>query len=255
MAQTGPSKKSLEGVERTVRILHVLRDRSEATLTEVARDAELSEATVLRYLSSLSSFGYVERIPGNRYRLGWEVFRLGQHAAPGAVPRAEALPIMEELLDRFNETVNLAYRKDDEVVIVEVLHGHRAIKRLTAVGQVDPWHASAVGKALLSTMPPADQVAVLKRAGLPRFTPHTLVDIAAVQADIAATMKHGYTIDREEAEEDLTCLAAPVPASAGPSQFALSVSFLSHRLKARNLDEVAQAIVSAADELGKRLAI
>jgi len=48
-------------------------------------------------------------------------------------------------------------------------------------------------------------------------------------------------LDREEAEEDLTCVAAAVPATSGSAQFALSVSFLTHRLKTRNLAEVGRA--------------
>jgi IclR family acetate operon transcriptional repressor len=250
---SGQPKRTLEGVERTVRILHALRDRGQAHLAEVARDADLSESTASRYLASLCSFGYAERMPDNRYRLGWEVFRLGQHAAAGAVPRSDALPIMEDLLGRFNETVNLAYRKGDELVIVEVLHGNRAVIKLNEVGQVDPWHASALGKALLSTMTPSERASLIRRVGMPRLTPNTILDAATLENDLAESARRGYALDREEAEEDLTCVAAAVPATSGPAQFALSVSFLTHRLKTRNLAEVGRAIADAAALLGKRM--
>lgn len=253
MQSEGQPKRTLEGVERTIRVLNALRERGQAHLAEVARDVSLSESTASRYLASLCALGYAERMPDSRYRLGWEVFRLGQHAAAGAVPRSDALPIMEDLRGRFNETVNLAYRKGDDVVIVEVLHGNRAIIKLNEVGQVDPWHASALGKALLGTMTPAERGTLLKRAGMPRLTPNTIVDADAMEADLAESASRGYTLDQEEAEEDLTCVAAAVPVTSGASQFAISVSFLTHRLKARNLAEVGRAIADAADLLGKRL--
>jgi DNA-binding IclR family transcriptional regulator len=253
MRSGGQPKQTLEGVDRTIRILHVLRDRSEANLAEVARDTSLSESTASRYLASLCNLGYAERMPDNKYRLGWEVFRLGQHAAADAVPRSDALPIMESLLDRFNETVNLAYRKGDQVVIVEVLQSNRAIKKLNEVGQIDPWHASALGKALLSLMAPGERAALLKRVGMPRLTPRTIVDADELEADLAESVERGYCIDDEEAEEDLTCVAATVPTPVGPPQIALSVSFVTHRLKAHKLDEVGHAIHDAAELLGKRL--
>jgi IclR family acetate operon transcriptional repressor len=169
------------------------------------------------------------------------------------VPRSDALPIMEDLLGRFNETVNLAYRKGDDVVIVEVLHGNRAVIKLNEVGQVDPWHASALGKALLSTMTPSERGSLIKRVGMPRLTPNTIVDADALESDLAESARRGYALDREEAEEDLTCVAAAVPTTSGAAQFALSVSFLTHRLKTRNLDEVGRAITDAAELLGKRM--
>jgi DNA-binding IclR family transcriptional regulator len=246
-------RKTLEGVERTVRILQVLRQHPETTLAEIARDVDLSEATVLRYLSSLTTFGFVERTPASRYHLGWEIFRLGQNVLDAQVPRAEALPVMEELLGHFNETVNLAYRKGDSVVIVEVLHGNRAIKKLNKPGQVDPWHASALGKALLSTMSARERQSLLSRTGLKAFTPNTIVDIDLLEADLSTSLERGYAIDREEAEEDLTCVGAAVPTPSGPSELALSVSFLSHRIKAADISKAGRAITAAAQRLGERL--
>src|SRR5215213_5916588 len=89
--QNGRPKASLDSVERTVRILRTFDAEHELTLADVARRSELNEATALRYLMSLCHFGLVERTPASRYRLGWEVFRLGQLAVANRVPRAIAL--------------------------------------------------------------------------------------------------------------------------------------------------------------------
>jgi IclR family acetate operon transcriptional repressor len=246
-------RKSLEGVERTVRVLHCLDAERELTLAEVARQSGLSEATALRYLTSLAAFSMVERTSSNRYRLGWELFRLGQMALAKRVPRNVVLPVLEGLLQRFNETVTLALRQGDALVIVEVLHGNRAVKKINEVGQSDYWHASALGKAMLSRMPELERDALVQRAGLPRLTEHTIVEREALERDLGESLARGYTVDREEAEDGLTCVGAPVTATPGNPAFAISVSFLTHRLEPQEIEMAGEAVREAALELERLL--
>jgi DNA-binding IclR family transcriptional regulator len=244
---------SLIGVERTVRILQALEQAESANLAEVSRRTSLNEATVLRYLLTLVPLGFVERLDTGRYRLGWELYRLGQRALTGYVPREAVRPTMEALLAEFNETVNFAYHKDDEVVIVEVFEGNRAIKKISDIGQSDPWHASALGKALMATMPDAEWRALLTQVGLPRLTAHTITSVSAMAKEIEQVRQRGFAIDHEESDEDLTCIAAVVPARTGKPQFAISVSFLTHRLPGDGLDQAGRRIVKAAEAIGQKL--
>jgi IclR family acetate operon transcriptional repressor len=243
----------LDSVDRTVRILRAFGAEEELMLADVARRAHLSEATALRYLSSLGHFGLVQRTPASRYRLGWEVFRLGQLAVANRFPREIALPVMERLLDEFNETVNIALREGDELVIVEVLQSTRGLKKVNEVGQLDPWHASALGKAMLARMPVAERHALVERHGLPRLTEHTITDLASLDEDLERSVERGYAIDDEEAEDELTCVGATVLGTSGEPLFALSVSFLKHRLQNRGLEYAGQAIAAAAQDLQNRL--
>jgi IclR family acetate operon transcriptional repressor len=253
-ASVSEKPSTLIGVERTARILTAVADSEVGNLTEIARRTELNEATVLRYLNSLSSLGYVERFNANQYRLGWEIFRLGQRAFSNQVPSDAVVPTMERLVNEFNETVNFAAHKDRSVVILDVVEGRRAVKKVSDVGQTDPWHASALGKALLATMPDSVWRDIVASAGLPELTTHTITSMKKMAAEIEDIREHGFAVDREEAAEELTCVAAAVPTSNGePSRYALSISFLTHRLTPDNLEHAGTEVIAAAREIAAKL--
>ncbi|MEU0497846.1 IclR family transcriptional regulator [Mycobacterium sp. NPDC006124] len=253
-APAAEKSSGMIGVERTAKILSAVGDSDIGNLTEISRRTELNEATVLRYLNSLAALGYVERFNANQYRLGWEIFRLGQRAFSNQVPSDAVIPTMERLVGEFNETVNFAAHKERAVVILDVVEGRRAVKKVSDVGQTDPWHASALGKALLATMPDSVWRDVVASAGLPELTTHTITTMKKMAAEIEDVRTRGFAVDREEAAEELTCVAAAVPASrGGPSRYALSISFLTHRLDADTLEHAGERVVEAAREIAAKL--
>jgi hypothetical protein len=78
---------------------------------------------------------------------------------------------------------------------------------------------------------------IVASAGLAESTPHTITSMKMMAAEITGIREQGFAVDREEAAEELTCVAAAVRTANGePPRYALSISFLTHRLTPENLE-------------------
>eukprot|EP01036_Dinobryon_divergens_P061034 gene61034-81374_t len=136
-----PSSKSnysLESVDRMASILHTLELAPEQTLEQVARQSGLNESTALRYLLSLSKYELVERNEtSGRFRLGLSLFRLGSRSIEYRDIVTVSLPVMERLLAQFGESVNLATRQQEQVMLLKVLESANPTRKGATAGETD----------------------------------------------------------------------------------------------------------------------
>jgi IclR family acetate operon transcriptional repressor len=251
-ARRGPDK--VTAVDRVVWILEALGEAEGLRLSEVSRVAHLTEATAWRYLSRLALHGFVERDEGSeRYRLGSRLFQLGQRALSERDPREVALPIMAKLRAEYDETVNLAMRIEDELVLVEALESTRSIRKGARVGESDVWHSSSVGKAILAYLPEHEALRILERRGCPRTTPKTLATADEFLRDFEGVRERGYAIDDEESEEGLCCVGAPVFDRHRRPSYAFSFSGPANRFSPGLAHEMGRAVKGAARTLSLKL--
>lgn len=243
----------IAAVDRVVSILNAFDGKGQLTLRELSQHANLVETTALRYLENLVWHGLVERDELNRYRLGLRIFYLGQCAFGRPDPRKVAAPLLESLVKQFRETVNLAARSGDDLILVEALESTRSIKKGATIGDRDSWHSSALGKAILASLPEDEVREILERRGLPRYTPMTCTTLEALAPHLERIRVIGYAIDDEEGEEGLRCVAAPVFDQRGRPSYAISLSGPTDRFSLEVIDEMGHAIARAAGSLSEQL--
>lgn len=245
-SESSRQRYRIVAVERALSVLGAFEQSAEWRLVDIARETGLTEATALRYLYTLVEHQMVERDEEGVYRLGMRLFQLGQRALGQPDVRHIAFPQMEALLDRFEETVNLAVHSRDHVVIIDVLESRQSIRKGATVGETDQWHSSGLGKAILSALPQTEAVSLLEEQGLPQHTPHTLTSIEAILGQLVEARSRGYAIDDEEGEPGLRCVAAAVRDRRGRPKYAISVSGPAQRLRSEMIPEVGEAVVEAA---------
>ena len=86
-------------------------------------------------------------------------------------------PVLRTLRDSSAETVILGKRQGNTVTYLDVLEGRHTIRYAAAPGDSKPLHSSAIGKAMLGTLPAKELAALLKRLALPAITPNTVTNV------------------------------------------------------------------------------
>jgi DNA-binding IclR family transcriptional regulator len=245
---------SLESIDRMALILTALARAPEQSLDQIARSSGLNESTALRYLLSLSKHELVERNEtSGHFRLGLSLFRLGTRSISYRDIVTLSLPVMERLLAQFGESVNLATRQQEQVVLLKVLDGATSTRKGAKAGETDAWHATSLGKAMLSVLPADAVEPLVGQAPFQRFTPNTLVEHDSLLRDLASAQGRGYAIDDEESVEGLRCVGAPIHDHDGLARFAISVSGPKSRMTYQRTEEIGTALMHGAAEVSKGL--
>lgn len=254
MAPQKPAREGGGGVQslqRAFELLEGLADTGgEASLSELAATTGLPMPTIHRLIRTLVGLGYVRQNTNRRYALGSRLIRLGENASKQFGTWAR--PYLMQLVDEIGETANLAVLERDEVVYVAQVPSRHSMRMFTEVGRRLLPHGTGVGKAMLSQLPPDEVREVLKRTGMPAYTPHTHTDPDELITHLADVAAQGYALDESEQELGVRCIAVPLTGSPVPA--AVSVSGPEGRLTQETAARIAPLVVEIGAQLSKRLA-
>ncbi|MFI6287675.1 IclR family transcriptional regulator [Streptomyces sp. NPDC051018] len=244
---------AVQSVDRAVSVLESLARHGEAGVTEIAEELGVHKSTAFRLLGALENRGLVAQSrERGKYRLGAGMLRLAGAAAGHLDISQEGIPLCRDLADEVGETVNIAILDDDAAVNVTQARGAAAVATYNWLGRRTPLHATSSGKVLLAHAPPAVGKRLLA-AGLERFTEHTVISPAVLDAQLGACVEQGYAVVVEELERGLNAVAAPVRSYDGTVIGALSVSGPAYRLGEDLLPGLAKRTMAAAEELSRRM--
>jgi IclR family acetate operon transcriptional repressor len=177
----------------------------------------------------MGEMGMVDQTEDGRYVIGLRLFEIGSRAAARAGLSDVAAPHLRALSEKWGETAHLGIRDGIEFVYVEKFESRASIRMSSQVGARNPLYCTGMGKALLaySTTEVFESVCA---AGLAPRTTLTKSDPTALATEIDRIRERGFSIDDEELEVGLRCVAAPVIGNDGGAIAAISLSGPSTRL-------------------------
>ncbi|MBF9048819.1 helix-turn-helix domain-containing protein [Roseobacter sp. HKCCD9010] len=216
-----------ESVERAMSILSAFSaQQPELRLTDLARETGLHKSTVLRIANSMSIYGFMQRTPRGRYRLGPSVWRLGQIFAQDYPSREAVAPTLQKLVKATGETASFYVRAGEDRV---------CLYRETAA-DLRPFGAEEGMRLNMSTG--------VSGLVLRRFSGEEVPDLSVFN-DNGTVSSDAPTIP------EISAVATPVFSASGTLIGALTISGLSSRFDAATRQKATPLLEDLARSMGK----
>jgi IclR family pca regulon transcriptional regulator len=221
------SRNLVNSLSKGLRVLEAFTaERSEMTLSEVAKAAGIDPGTAFRMLNTLVMLGYVAKVPeGKRFRLTLKVIDLGLHAIGRSDLRELSRPILRSLVGEISEAASVGVLDGSDVLYVErVRAGLTRLGVDIRIGTNIPSVTGVIGHAILAFLSERDLERVLaippRRGELP-VVPSSRSELLAT---LAAVRRDGFALQDSAFRNGLIVLAAPVLDVDGHPLAAVSVA-------------------------------
>ena len=248
------SAGGVQSVDRAITVLEILAREGSAGVSEIATEIGVHKSTAFRLLAALEERDLVEQnTERGKYQLGFGVLRLAS-AIPARLELVrQAQPVLDELAQSLDETINLAVVREHYSVHVQQALGSAAVASQNWVGQVTPLHATSSGKVLLAYMSEERLDEILDAASLKSYTEHTVTSRGMLVEQLEQARVEGFATAFEELETGLNAAAVPVRDHTGTVIGALSASGPAYRFDKSRIESVADELKAAGARISRRM--
>jgi IclR family acetate operon transcriptional repressor len=250
-AFNGPAETtSVQSLDRALRILAIVAEGSGLSLSEIAQASGIAASTAYRMLTTLENHGMVEFDKSDQlWSIGVETYRMGAAFLRRRKLVDRARTVMQELMEKTGETANLGLAEDDCVVFVSQVETHQTIRAFFRPGTRTAFHASGIGKAVLAHLDGDRVAAIARKAGLEAFTDRTLSTLPALTHDLAEIRRRGWSVDNEERNLGMRCVAAAIFNEFGEPIGGVSVSGPTVRVTPERVAQIGPMVRDAAAQI------
>lgn len=235
-------------IDKALDALFLLSERPQALrLADLARELGMPRSSAHRILAPLVKRGLAEQDSNGRYRAGFALMALGLNVASREPLATAAKPVLESAAAELGETFFLVVARAGRLVVLEKAEGNGFLRAAPRLGADVPVHATAVGKLYLAFAPELVSVDELTR-----YTPATLRNRKALNAEVERVRAQGWATNLEEWQAGLAVAAAPIM-SQGRLHGAVALATVTARFTAIGTPTATRRVVHAAEGIALRI--
>lgn len=213
-------------LEQSLTILEMASKTTKGyTLAEISKELNLSKSCVFGLVNTLVDMNYLrkEERTGLIY-LGLKTFEIGSRYVENNNVFRTAKEVLENVSRLSGETSHLAVLEGLDVIYICKHDSPQAIRMISYIGNRVPAHATAIGKALLSSYSNEELRSLYHDYEFPKLTSHTVTDTETLIRQVSNIRVTGIAYECEESTNDVQCIAVPVCNQDGHVVMAMSIS-------------------------------
>ena len=238
----------LQTLDRGLALLEwVAANPGNATVRQAAEALGVNMTTCYHLVDTLIARGYLVRTGYGHLGVGAALTGLSCAFVDQARPMALLSPVVDELLQRSQESVFLAIWDGDDVILLLFQEGPQ---HLTVSGFSPGFrgfaHARCSGKAILAFLPATELDRYFASHELTARTSHSITDENELRAQLAEIRAKGWAYETEEFFVGICSLGAPFFGADGKVIGALSLALPVARY-VEATDRCNKAVVAAAE--------
>ncbi len=219
--------------------IHVIEATNPPLLSQLALAHELPKSTTSRLLGALEKQGLVQRDRSGAYLPGHVLTRFARQRNHELDLSTKMRPVLEALAEKTGETANLAIAGNGFVEMIDQVDGRYLLGATNWVGTQVPYHCSALGKVML-----AYGTVKIPIGRLEKRTSRSITTRSSLLAELEQVRRHGFATIKDELEEGLVAVAAPVRDADGNVIAAISVSGPTPRIADKQFAVLGELIIS-----------
>ncbi|MGX1192098.1 IclR family transcriptional regulator [Metabacillus sp. SLBN-84] len=244
---------SVKSAERVLRVFELVAHHPEGlTIKEISENLSFPQSSTSNLVGTLFEEGYLTQDSLKRYKLGPKLVQLGTLAMESLDISSQGTPHLKKLMEDVQETVFMAVLSEKELVYVAKIDNNRSIRTTAQPGYRKPLYCTGLGKVFLAFLPQNEKNAILDYAELSPITKNTITDRQELEKELKRFAGLGYSIDDEENEEGLYCLAAPIFGADHTIQAAISVAGPKERMISRK-EFIADKLLQTSKKISKSI--
>src|SRR3954454_13969734 len=250
-----PRDYTVHTVQNAMQFLRLFTmDKREWTLSEIAREKNMSISTTKRLLHTLEKHGYITRYgESKKNKLSLSILRLSGIVTTTMEIHREAQPILTKLLHNFGEAIHIGTLEGTETVYLDKLESLHPVRLASFIGKNNPVYCSGCGKVLLAYKEQKEQekiILAIEREGYHPYGSKTVKNTRELKDKLNRIKKQGYDVCMDELSTGITSIAAPIYDYDESVIAAISITGPNNRI---DIPKMTEGVVKAAKEVSNRL--
>jgi len=226
----------------------IAKNQGKLRLNNICKQLNMNKTTAFRHLQTLISQNLIVKDNGY-YSLGLGLFELGSKVKIRSLTVELIHPILVELALETNETVNLAQIYNDSALYLDKAESKRSLQINANIGDKLPLYCTALGKSILSSIDRNMLDILISNIKMEKITKYTITDPVELNKHIDLVRKREYSIDMEEFEEHLVCIAVPLKVTRLGFIGGISISGPKTRLNDKRISFLLQKLKKTRNEI------